>query len=233
MNFDSFRVLTFDCYGTLIDWETGIVNAMRPILAGHGKGLPEEEILALFGTLESQIEASGYWPYRDVLAMVVDGFGEALGFKPSAGERAALAESIRNWTPFDDTVVALKAFGETRRLAVISNIDDDLFRASAVRLGVEFDEVVTAEQIGSYKPSLKNFQVAFERLGHGPDGILHVAQSLYHDIAPACALGLRNVWINRRKSKNGFGEAGSATAKPDLEVPNLMALSTLMRSDVR
>ena len=233
MNFDSFQVLTFDCYGTLIDWEAGIVNAMQPILERHGKGPPEEGILALFGALEAQIEAFGYRPYREVLAMVVDGFGEALGFKPSAGERTALAESVRDWTPFDDTVVALKAFGESRRLAVISNIDDDLFRASAVRLGVEFDEVVTAEQVGSYKPSLKNFQVAFERLGHGPDGILHEAQSLYHDIAPACALGLRNVWINRRKSKKGSGAAGSATAKPDLEVPNLMALSTLMRSAVR
>ena len=124
--------------------------------------------------------------------------------------------------------MALRALGERYRLAVISNIDDDLFRASAARLGVEFDEVVTAEQVGSYKPSLKNFHVAFERLGHGPDGILHVAQSLYHDIAPACTLGLRNVWINRRKEKKGHGATSPATATPDLEVANLTALSTLM-----
>ena len=113
------------------------------------------------------------------------------------------------------------------RLAIISNIDDDLFRASTVRLGSEFDEVVTAEQVGSYKPSLKNFHVAFERLGHGPDGILHVAQSLYHDIAPASMLGLRNVWINRRKEKQGHGATGPGTATPDLEVANLISLSTL------
>ncbi len=97
--------------------------------------------------------------------------------------------------------------------------------------GVEFDEVVTAEQVGCYKPSLKNFQVAFERLGHGPDGILHVAQSLYHDIAPARALGLRNVWVNRRAEKKGPGATSGATAKPDLEVPDLMALSSLMGLD--
>ena len=227
MDFDSFRVLTFDCYGTLIDWETGILNAMRTILAEHGKNTSDEEILALFGTLESQIEATAYRPYRDVLAMVVDGFGEALEFKPSATERAALAKSIRDWEPFEDTVVALGSLGERYRLAIISNIDDDLFRASTVRLGIEFDEVVTAEQVGSYKPSLKNFHVAFERLGHGPDGILHVAQSLYHDIAPASMLGLRNVWINRRKEKQGHGATSPATATPDLEVANLISLSTL------
>ena len=228
MDFDSFRVLTFDCYGTLIDWEAGILNAMRTILAEHGKNPSGEEILALFGTLESHIEASGYRPYRDVLAMVVDGFGEALRFEPSTEERTALAESVPDWEPFDDTVVALRALGERYRLAVISNIDDDLFRASAARLGVEFDEVVTAEQVGSYKPSLKNFHVAFERLGHGPDGILHVAQILYHDIAPACTLGLRNVWINRRKEKKGHGATSPATATPDLEVANLISLSTLV-----
>jgi 2-haloacid dehalogenase len=225
------RVLTFDCYGTLIDWEAGILMAMRPILEEHGKCPPDEEVLGLFGTLEARIESSGYRPYREVLAGVVDGFGETLGFEPSAGERTALAESVENWPPFADTVVALRAFGGKYRLAVISNIDDDLFQASSARLGVEFDEVVTAEQVGCYKPSLKNFQVAFERLGHGPDGILHVAQSLYHDIAPARALGLRNVWVNRRAEKKGPGATSGATAKPDLEVPDLMALSSLMGLD--
>ena len=154
--------------------------------------------------------------------------GRPLGFQPSAGERTALAESVEDWPPFDDTVAALKSFAGRYRLAVISNIDDDLFRASRARLGVEFDEVVTAEQVGSYKPSLKNFQVAFERLGHGPDGILHVAQSLYHDIAPARALGLSSVWVNRRAEKTGPGATARATVQPDLEVPDLMALSTLM-----
>ena len=203
---------------------------MRPILEGHDRRPAEEDILTLFGALEADIEASGYRSYREVLAKVVDGFGEALGFHPSADERFALAESVEDWPPFDDSVAALRAFGGRYRLAVISNIDDDLFRASRARLGVEFDEVVTAEQVGSYKPSLRNFQVAFERLGHGPDGVLHVAQSLYHDIAPARALGLPSVWVNRR-AKKGPGATAGATAKPDLEVPDLMALSALMGLD--
>ena len=114
MNFDSPRVLTFDCYGTLIDWEAGIVSAMRPILEGHDKCPAEEDILTLFGALEADIEASGYRPYREVLAKVVDGFGEALGFQPSADQRFALAESVEDWPPFDDSVALL--IGLDRRL---------------------------------------------------------------------------------------------------------------------
>jgi len=228
VNFDSFQCLTFDCYGTLIDWESGILTGFRPILNGHGVALDDEEVLALFGEIESAIEAEGYRPYREILGDVVDGFGEALGFAPSGPERDSLAESIRDWPPFADTVAALAALKSRYRLAVISNIDDDLFAHSAQKLGVDFDEVVTAQQVGSYKPSLENFSVAFGRLGHGPEGILHVAQSLYHDIGPARKLGLSCVWVNRRAGKTGSGATAPASAEPDLEVPDLETLTLLM-----
>ena len=228
MNFDAFDCITFDCYGTLIDWESGILSALRPVLTDHGVTVEDEEVLALFGTIESSVEAAGYRPYREILCEVVRGFGEALGFMPSGPERESLAESIRDWPLFADTADALGALKKRYRLAVVSNIDDDLFAHSAHKLGVDFDEVVTAQQVGSYKPSLEHFSVAFGRLGHGPERILHVAQSLYHDIGPARELGLSCVWVNRRVGKAGAGATAPATAEPDLEVPDLETLTMLM-----
>ncbi len=228
MNFEAFSCLTFDCYGTLIDWESGIATAMRPILGAHGVALEDEDVLELFGRVESTVQAEQYRPYRHILSDVVEGFGKALGFKPSGRERASLAVSIGEWAPFEDTVDALKLLKSRYRLAIISNIDDDLFAESARQLGVGFDEVVTAQQVGAYKPSLENFSVAFDRLGHGPEGVLHVAQSPYHDIAPARELGLACVWVNRRAHRGGTGATAPATAKPDLEVPDLKALVMLM-----
>ncbi len=228
MRFDAFDWLTFDCYGTLIDWESGILSALQPLLAGHGVTIDDDEVLSLFGKVESSVEAERYRPYREILCEVVDGFGEALGFTPSGSERESLAESVREWPPFADSVDALAALKSRYRLAVISNIDDDLFAHSAQKFGVDFDEVVTAQQVGSYKPSLENFSVAFGRLGQGPEGILHVAQSLYHDIGPARELGLSCVWVNRRVGKMGSGATAPASAEPDLEVPDLETLTLLM-----
>ena len=228
MNFGSFDWLTFDCYGTLIDWESGILAALRPLLLRHGVAIDDEETLGLFASVESSVEADRYRPYREILAEVVDGFGRELNFAPSDSDRESLAESVIDWPPFADTVQALETLKGRYRLAVISNIDDDLFAHSERKLGVEFDEVVTAQQVGSYKPSLENFSVAFRRLGRGPDGILHIAQSLYHDIAPARLLGLSCVWVNRRAGKTGPGATAPATAEPDLEVPDLKTLTELM-----
>lgn len=228
MSFDAFEWITFDCYGTLIDWESGILSAMGAILDAHDRRVPDDEILTLFGEVESRVEAGEYRRYRDILAGVVSGFGEALGFEPTREQVSALASSVGDWPVFPDTVTALRALATKYELAVISNVDDDLFVGSARRLGVELDEVVTAERVGSYKPSLANFRFAFDRLGCGPDGILHVAQSLYHDIAPARELGLACVWVNRRKGREGPGATAPATAQPDLEVPDLESLVNLM-----
>lgn len=224
-DFDAYEVLTFDCYGTLIDWERGILSALKPILANHGLRVPDGEILRLYGELEARIEAGPYRGYRAVLREVVKCMGRRLGFTPSPEEEEALAASLPGWPPFPDTVEALRALERRYRLAVISNVDDDLFAGTAGKLGVEFDTVVTAEQVGSYKPSLRNFEAALERIGAPKERVLHVAQSLYHDIALAKSLGIATAWVNRRKGQDGPGATPPADAVPDLEAPDLRSLA--------
>jgi 2-haloacid dehalogenase len=225
MDFSPFRILTFDCYGTLIDWESGIVGAMRPILAAHGKQLDDAEILRLYAELESKAERGEYRRYRSILADVVAGFGDRLGFTPTDAERASLAESIARWQPFPDTVAALQRLYSRFALAVISNIDDDLFAHTAPLLEVPLFDVITAQQAGSYKPSRNNFELALRRLAIPKEKILHVARSLYHDHAPAKAMGFTTVWVNRRKGQPDG--APPASARFDLEVPDLAALAEL------
>lgn len=227
IDFSRFSVLTFDCYGTLIDWETGILAAMRPILARHGVSRTDDDVLELFGELESALEAGPYLPYREVLSRVVAGVGERLGFAPSLEERERFAASVGDWPPFPDTVDALTALGQRYRLVILSNVDDDLFAGSARRLGTRFADVITAQQVGSYKPDPRNFQVAIARAGVPKEQILHVAQSLFHDIAPANAAGLATVWVNRRAGRPGSGATPPATARPDLETPDLATLARL------
>jgi 2-haloacid dehalogenase len=227
LDFDRFTYLTFDCYGTLIDWERGILGALRPVLDRHGIAISDDAALELYGELESAAERGPYLPYRDLLATVMDGFGERLGFVPSADERAALAMSVGDWPPFPDTVAALRALADRFQLVILSNIDDDLFALSARHLGVAFAAVVTAQQVGSYKPDPRNFRALLARLDAAPDQVLHVAQSLFHDIAPANALGLTTVWVNRRHDWPGSGATPPATARPDLEVPDLRTLAHL------
>jgi 2-haloacid dehalogenase len=231
LDFDRFTYLTFDCYGTLIDWERGILGALRPVLDRHGIAISDDAALELYGELESAAERGPYLPYRDLLATVMDGFGERLGFVPSADERAALAMSVGDWPPFPDTVAALRALADRFQLVILSNIDDDLFALSARHLGVAFAAVVTAQQVGSYKPDPRNFRALLARLDAAPDRVLHVAQSLFHDIAPANALGLTTVWINRRHDRPGSGATPPATARPDLEVPDLRTLAHLTSAE--
>ena len=231
MKLSSFEVLTFDCYGTLIDWESGILEAVQDVLAANGRDLPPAEILQHFARFESTIQAGAYLTYREVLSRVVDEFGRELGFVPSPRQRASLPESIARWAPFDDTVAALRILASRYRLAVISNVDDDLFAFSARRLGIEFHEVVTAQQVGSYKPDARNFQLALERLGRPVDAILHVAQSLFHDIAPAKRLGFATVHVNRVSPHGGSGATMHVSARPDLEVPDLGTLAEMVLAE--
>lgn len=227
LDFHHFTHLTFDCYGTLIDWERGILTALQPVLVRHGIVRSDEQILALYGELESAAERGVYHPYRDVLATVMDGFGERLGFMPDADERATLAASVGNWPAFPDTVDALAMLARRYSLVILSNIDDDLLALSIRRLGVTFADTITAEQVGSYKPDPRHFHVALERLAVAPDRVLHVAQSLFHDIAPATALGLTTAWVNRRHDRAGSGATPPAIASPALEVPDLQTLAQL------
>jgi len=224
MNFNQFEILTFDCYGTLIDWENGILAALKQLLAAREKNLSENQILELFAELESEAERGEYIPYREVLKQVVVKIGEKLNFSPTETELNSLANSLKNWQPFPDTVEGLKALKQKYKLGIISNIDEDLFADSAKHLQIEFDYVITAEKAKSYKPSVNNFEVALQEIGVEKDKILHVAQSIYHDIVPAKSLGLSTVWVNRRQGKEGFGATLPASATPDLEVPDLKSL---------
>jgi 2-haloacid dehalogenase len=222
-----FKVLTFDCYGTMIDWETGIFSALRPILAAHNKSIPDSRLLKLYAELELKAEQGEFLRYRNVLQSVVRGFGERLGFSPTDGEVRSLPESLANWQPFPDTVEALRKLKSRYKLAVMSNVDDDLFASTAPKLGVAFDHVITAQQAGCYKPCMRMFELAEERIAVRREQWLHVGQSIYHDVIPAQSLGIATVWVNRPSPRPGAGAATAAAGKPDLEVPNLQTLAKL------
>jgi 2-haloacid dehalogenase len=227
INFKQYKALTFDCYGTLIDWENGILGALKPLLLAHNTDLDDDQILELFAEFEAELEKGDYIKYREVLKTVVEKFGEQFGFEPTVKELNSIADSIQHWLPFPDTVEALKMLKQKFRLVIISNIDDDLFSFSAKHLEVEFDQIITAEQAKSYKPSLNNFKLAIERIDLPLEQILHVAASVYHDIVTAKSMGLSTVWVNRRADKQGVNITGAAVSQPDLEVPDLKTLAAL------
>lgn len=228
LDFSQFEVLTFDCYGTLIDWETGILSILRPILHAHRIKASDEEALAAYAVAESRAESGVFKPYKDVLKQVVVDIGARFGFQPSEQEQRSLPESVKTWQPFPDTVRALKRLHRHYKLSIISNIDDDLFTETAKLLQVPFEFVTTALEVGSYKPSFNNFQRALEKMKISNDRVLHVAESLHHDVQPARALGMHSVWVNRRHGKAGGGASGTSSAKPDLEVPDLKSLADLV-----
>ena len=230
MDFSKFSHLTFDCYGTLIDWETGILEAMLPLLQKHGIAASPVAVLQLYVRLEAEEESGAFKKYREVLRHIVAGFGRSLGFTPGEGDLDCLGDSIRHWPPFADTVEALQRLKRHYRLVVLSNIDEDLFVLTAPRLKVTFDEVITAERVQSYKPSPKNFQFALERLGVPAARVLHVAQSLYHDHVPAQKLGLATVWVNRASRLPRTGLAPSAQVQPNVEVPDLKTLANMVEA---
>jgi len=221
----AYDVLMFDCYGTIIDWETGLELTLAPILRRYGVDLPREEMLAHYGRLETDVESGPFTLYTHVLRQVLAAFGREFGFAPRAADLAVFARCVGEWPPFPDSRAALQALHSRYRLAILSNVDDDLFAVTAGRLGVTFHHVFTAQQVGAYKPDRRNFRYALDRLDVPPDRILHVAQSLFHDIAPAHELGLATVWINRRHGQPGSGATPPAEAQPDLELPDLQSLA--------
>ncbi len=230
LNFTQFQVLSFDCYGTLIDWETGIFSALGSILAAHGKSIADAELLKVYSELESEAEQGEFCSYREVLGSVVRGFGERLGFKPTEAQVRSMPDSPASWLPFPDTVAALQQLKARYQLAVISNVDDDLFAATARRLEVAFDHVITAQQARAYKPSLLIFNLAQQRIGVAPARWLHAAQSVYHDVIPARSMGIATVWVNRPSPRPGVGAAKAASGQPDLEVPDLKTLARTIES---
>lgn len=229
-----YRVLTFDCYGTLIDWERGILDALSDLFASQGRDAPpDEQLLARYAQLEPAAQAGEYRPYREILAEVTRALAAEQRLNLGPGQEYALADSIARWPAFKDTPKALARLAEHYDLAILSNIDRDLFEGSRPKLLGEYDfdfaAVITAEDTRSYKPSIGHFWKAIETLGVPGARILHVAQSLYHDVAPAQSMGISTVWVNRRHGREGGGAtppiAAAQDVEPDLEVPDLRTLA--------
>jgi len=183
-------------------------------------------VLERYGSFEAQDESGAFQPYRDVLASVVRQFGREFRFTPSAEEERALSASLPSWKPWPDTVAALQQLKMRFRLAILSNVDDDLFAGTRPQLKVAFDEVITAGQARAYKPSLKIFELALEQIKTPPERVLHVGQSIYHDVVPAQKLELATVWVNRPSCRAGVGAVKSAAAQPDLTVTSLEQLAS-------
>ncbi len=216
-----FDALTFDCYGTLIDWETGLSTALRGFLDPRGVSPDRDALLETFARFEAEAERPPYRTYREVLAFAGRGVAAAFGVEPTEDEIGTFSGSVVDWPAFPDSPAALALLKTRFKLGVLTNCDDDLFAASNRRLGVEFDWVVTAQQARGYKPAVANFELLFERLGLPRDRILHVAQSLFHDHVPAQGLGLSSIWIHRRHDRSGDGATLPADATPDLTFPDM------------
>lgn len=221
-----FEWLTFDCYGTLIDWETGILRALRKLLDDAVAGTSDDDLLVRYADHEAVAESGAFKSYRTVLEEVAAAVAADLGAPVTRDAITAFAVSQADWPAFDDSASALARLKSRFRLAVISNIDDALFRASEAKLGAPFDAVVTAEQAGAYKPDLRVFAAAEARLGALRSRWLHVAQSHRHDIVPARTLGIASVWVDRRQGRGG-GASGAIPndSRPDLTVPDLASLA--------
>jgi 2-haloacid dehalogenase len=231
LDFRRFEVITFDCYGTLIDWETGLLQALRPMRERAPVQMTDREVLEEYASLESALEAGEYMSYRDVLRGVMRGLAQRLGVPPNQVAVDALGASLGDWPPFSDTVDSLRRLQRHCKLAIVSNTDDDLFAKTSRKLAIPFDWVITAEQARSYKPSHNNFEKAAATMKVPKDRILHAAQSRFHDIAPARAMGITCVWVNRRHDMGGEGATAPSNAQPDLEVPDLRTLASLVEAN--
>jgi 2-haloacid dehalogenase len=182
----------------------------------------------MYGEIEAEEESGSYQAYKEILRAVVRGFGTRLGFTPSQGEQQSLPNSLANWKPFPDTVAALRQLKQQFKLGILSNIDDDLFSATAPQLEIEFDHVITASQARAYKPSLDIFRLAQKKIGLPPLQWLHAGQSIYHDVVPAQSMGIATVWVNRPSPLPNSGAAKPAKGKADVEVSSLRELADLI-----
>ncbi len=198
---------------------------MSGVLQSHGIDRTTSEVLSLFSGVEPKVQSSGsFIEYREVLRQVMALIGGELGFRCTGSELSSLSDTLPVWPVFSEAPGALKALKRRFKLAVISNVDDGLFAGTAEALGVQFDAVVTSQQVRSYKPDLRNFNAAASRMAVAKEAWLHVAESLYHDIAPANRLGIASVWVSRPDRGGG---SRSVEAEPDLVVPDLAALARL------
>jgi 2-haloalkanoic acid dehalogenase type II len=234
MKLSDFAALSFDCYGTLVDWESGIHTALAPLLSRADTGLSRNAALEAFASFESRQQAlTPAMTYSDLLAEVHGQLAAAWGVPRDTVEDARFGHSIGDWPP--DTVEALRYLKQHFQLIILSNVDRTSFQATNQRLGVAFDAIYTAQDIGSYKPDPQNFAYLLDRLnqrGVAEDKLLHVAQSLFHDHVPANAVGLASAWIDRRHGACGWGATApvSADVRYDFRFTSLGALVEAHRS---
>lgn len=227
-----FKILTFDVYGTLIDWETGITRGLEPIMKQRPT-ITSDAILELHAFHESQAQAQTPGKkYSDILALVYRRISEALELPVSWEACLTYGASVKNWPAFGDSAEALAYLKKHFKLAVLSNVDHESFAYSQAKLGIDFDAVFTAEDVGHYKPDLRNFEYMLEHLkrrGLEAKDVLHVAESMFHDHAPANGIGLRNAWIYRRHEKEGFGATRHPGTMPKYDF-RFHALSELVEA---
>ena len=239
-----FTTLTFDCYGTLIDWERGILAELRPWLDRHGRrDLDDNTVLETFGAVEAACEAETPGKlYPEILAEALRRLADRWRIKAGKDEATGFGQSVGRWPAFADSATSLQYLKRYYKLVILSNVDRASFTRSKEKLGVEFDRILTAEDIGSYKPSLRNFEYALgdlqRSLGTSKGDILHTAQSIFHDVVPARSVGLATMWINRRKSVGGWGatpapEAPGGLATPDIEVASMADFVVLHQAHLR
>jgi 2-haloacid dehalogenase len=205
-----FKVLTFDCYGTLIDWESGIFNALRPLAAKAKLGDSRDQLFEIFAKHESaQEQETPTMPYSQLLSVVYKRLGREWRVAVTNEEANIFGASVPDWPEFTDSVDALQYLKNHYKLVILSNVDRISFRYTNARLKVDFDAIYSAQDIESYKPSPRNFEYMLKRLkddfGMDRPDILHTAQSLFHDHVPANRFGLASAWIDRRHAEQGWG----------------------------
>lgn len=211
--------LTFDCYGTLVDWESGIKSELTDILYEKGSRVNVDELYKTREDLEFDLIQSDYRSYREILALSLkEAFGQhRIPYSNTDGEK--LAESVSRWPVFQDTKPTLERLAKKYRLCIISNVDNDIIGKTRDRIGVRFDVIVTAEDAHAYKPSIRPFQIALQRLGSKAAQVMHVSSGFRYDVPPAHELGFRTAWVNRKQEKTPSG------LKPDLQFSSLEALA--------
>jgi 2-haloalkanoic acid dehalogenase type II len=213
---ERFDLVTFDCYGTLVDWDSGISAAFEPV--ARGAEVTVGDLRTAYEEIEPVVEAEPYRPYRDVLAETARRAAARFGIALDDGRARAFADSLPSWRPFPDANPALERLRDAGyRLGILSNTDEDLIARTCGYFTVAFDPIITAEAVRSYKPSLDHFHAVRSRFGNLR--WLHVAQSHFHDIAPTHDLGVPNVWINRQSESLG------ARVPPDREFTSLAELA--------
>jgi 2-haloalkanoic acid dehalogenase type II len=239
MKLTDFKVLTFDCYGTLIDWETGILNGLAPLAARVRPAMPPDQLLEQFAQHESdQQQQTPAMLYSQLLSVVYRRLANAWAIAATDEEANSFGASIADWPAFPDSAEALQYLGQYYKLVILSNVDRRSFRASNVRLKVSFGAIFTAEDIGSYKPDDRNFAYLLAQLqqdyGFGKAAILHVAQSLFHDHAPANRAGLASAWIDRRHAVGGRGATMPPPAAPryDFRFESMAAFAASHKQEI-